>query len=134
MNKYQLERPLFMSLLAVVLFSASIPIAKQAYVLYREKSSPDYYPLKSMSASLGYIKALIKSSEDLGGRHLRICSRDNYSASLYLLVELIKNRKAAPLQVSFPLAVSCKEFTKSSEGDSGRWLYLGGGRRPMYNQ
>ena len=130
MSSCILYRFLFAALLACSMYSAALAMAKQAYVLYREKSNPDYYILKSMRSSLSEIKALATSAVSADREALNLCSRDDYSPSLYLLIELIKVDSVGRSEVKFPSTLRCADYLENPLADSSRWIYFGNGKPP----
>ena len=130
MSRCILYRLLFAALLACSMYSAALAMAKQAYVLYREVSNPDYYVLKSMRSSLSEVKALAASAVSADREVLNLCSRDDYSPSLYLLVELMKVNPIDRPEVNFPSTSRCAGYLANPLADSSRWIYFGNGKPP----
>ena len=124
----RLTRLLFFSFISIALLSASIPIGKQYYVLYRQSSRTDYYLAKSMNTSSLSLNNIVSS---LTLSPVIVCSRDDYSASL----ELLKLLRRFSLQnheykFKFPNLGVCNNILDSSDQPPSDFLIFGGGAPP----
>ena len=124
----KLRRFALILFLSTGLLSASIPIAKQYYVLLRQSTVGDYYLSKSMNTSSLAIDTTVAS---LSSPTVVVCSRDNYSASLELLKRLRSlSLKNSTYQFRFPRSNVCKQMLDLSTQPSSDVLFYGGGQPP----
>lgn len=114
--------------LSTALLSASIPIAKQYYVLFRQLTVGDYYLSKSMNTSSLAIDTIVAS---FSSPSVLVCSRNDYSASLELLKRLRSLALQNPnYQFRFPRSTVCKQMLDLTTQPSSDVIFYGGGQPP----
>ena len=98
------------------------PFFKQSYVLLMQLKDPDYYPLKSIYTTKAALKNLAVSSMQEPVTGISFCSRDEYSPSLYLLVQIIRLSNSHVRKIVFPSQRICKSLIREP---SSIWIYFG---------
>lgn len=124
--KNKLPLRIFLATLCLLLVSGMVPaIAKQTYVLFNQYKDSDYYVRKSMLATTADIKKVVSSATIGNSSEVRICSRDNYSASLYLQQILLGSINRDLTKVTFPKLLECNLNSSASTT-----IFFGGGSPP----